>query len=262
MKNLILISLIVILAWGCSERQPSKDAPDIIPKPLLAEMKKGNFEISRKTKILISPADEYLKSIAGLLQERIEFLTGKAPVISALVGDQPGNSILLKYDASISVEVGLEGYKLSVTPSGIVIRAPQAAGLFYGVQTIYQLLPPEAFSISKDDPGLKNIELTVPCLEMTDKPSFAWRGMHLDVSRHFFPKEFIKKYIDLIAMHKMNVFHWHLTDDNGWRIQIDQYPLLTEVAAWRADRQDIPWTERLPQKPGEPATYGGVLYKG
>jgi hexosaminidase len=85
--------------------------------------------------------------------------------------------------------------------------------------------------------------------------------MHLDVSRHFFPKDFIKKYIDLIALHKMNVFHWHLTDDNGWRIEIDQYPLLTEVSAWRADRANIPWTECSPQRPGEKATYGGFYTK-
>jgi len=92
-------------------------------------------------------------------------------------------------------------------------------------------------------------------------PSFAWRGMHLDVSRHFFPKEFIKKYIDLISFHKMNVFHWHLTDDNGWRIEIEKYPLLTEVSAWRADRSGVPWTECEPQRPGEPATYGGYFSK-
>jgi hexosaminidase len=85
--------------------------------------------------------------------------------------------------------------------------------------------------------------------------------MHLDVSRHFFPKEFIKKYIDLIALHKMNIFHWHLTDDNGWRIETDQYPLLTEVAAWRADREGIPWNECQPQRPGEPAKYGGFYTK-
>ena len=81
--------------------------------------------------------------------------------------------------------------------------------------------------------------------------------MHLDVSRHFFPVEFVKKYIDLIAMHKMNIFHWHLTDDNGWRIEIKKYPLLTEVSAWHVDREDQPWDERELQKPGEKATYGG-----
>jgi hexosaminidase len=96
-----------------------------------------------------------------------------------------------------------------------------------------------------------------PLCQVTDYPRFGWRGMHLDVSRHFFDVEFVKKYIDILAMHKLNVFHWHLVDDQGWRIEIKKYPGLTEVGAWRVDREDKPWDSREPQKPGEKATYGG-----
>jgi hexosaminidase len=97
----------------------------------------------------------------------------------------------------------------------------------------------------------------MPCVSVTDYPRFEWRGMHLDVSRHFFDVEFIKRYIDILALHKMNVFHWHLVDDQGWRIEIKKYPRLTEVGAWRVDREDRPWNAREPQQPGEKATYGG-----
>ncbi len=111
----------------------------------------------------------------------------------------------------------------------------------------------EAFSVS----GHTGLEWKVPHCRISDQPRFGWRGMHLDVSRHFFSVDFIKKYIDIIAMHKMNVFHWHLTDDNGWRIEIKKYPGLTDVAAWRVDREDMPWREVTPPEPGEEATYGG-----
>ena len=151
------------------------------------------------------------------------------------------------------MNLGTEGYEMEVTNKKIVIRANGSNGLFYGVQSLLQLLPVEIFSNKKEN----GISWEVPCCRITDKPRFQWRGMHLDVSRHFFPVEFIKRYIDLIAMHKMNVFHWHLTDDNGWRIEIKKYPLLTEVAAWRVDREDEPWREVTPPKPGEKATYGG-----
>ncbi len=101
------------------------------------------------------------------------------------------------------------------------------------------------------------VSWTLPCLAVRDLPRFRWRGMMLDVSRHFFPKEFIKRYIDLLAFHKLNTFHWHLSDDQGWRIEIKKYPRLTEVGAWRVDHEDQPWTARPAQQPGEKASVGG-----
>ncbi|MBP6870735.1 MAG: family 20 glycosylhydrolase [Bacteroidales bacterium] len=261
-KILIPLIIISVSIFGCTgDKKEKATRPDIIPIPMNYSMGEGNFTLNRKTDIFISLADNYLKDVAVLLQERIALLTGSEPEINILTGEQPKNSILLRLDGSISIEAGLEGYKLSVERSRIVISAPQPAGIFYGMQTIFQLLPPSAFTAGNSKAGLEDVKWTVPCVEITDKPAFAWRGMHLDVSRHFFPREFILKYIDMIAMHKMNVFHWHLTDDNGWRIQIDKYPLLTEVSAWRADRSDIPWNERAPQRPGEKATYGGFYTK-
>ena len=114
--------------------------------------------------------------------------------------------------------LGDEGYRLDVSERGIVISAAERAGLFYGLQTLLQRV---------DERG------AIRCVSIVDRPRFRWRGMHLDVGRHFFTKEFIKRYLDLLALHKFNMFHWHLTEDQGWRIEIPGYPRLTEIGAWR-----------------------------
>jgi hexosaminidase len=259
-KNVSFIGLIIIALIGCTSRKPSAEKPDIIPVPYKAEMKGGYFKISGKTDILMNSTDGDVRIVADGLNERLSKATGKTLNSGQLNGIQPGNSIFLNLDKSLTETTGIEGYHLSVNKSKIEISAAGPAGLFYGVQTLYQLLPPGIYG-NPDSLAYADLDLKIPCTEITDMPAFPWRGMHLDVSRHFFPKEFIKKYIDLIAFHKMNVFHWHLTDDNGWRIQIDRYPLLTEVAAWRADREGIPWTECQPQRDGEPANYGGFYTK-
>lgn len=125
--------------------------------------------------------------------------------------------------------LGKEGYRLQVTEDSIEIEANEKNGFFYAIQTLLQLLPPEIYS------STTAIERSweVPAVFIEDTPRFAYRGMHLDVSRHFYPVSFVKKYIDLLAMQKMNYFHWHLTDDQGWRIEIKRYPFLTEKGAWR-----------------------------
>jgi hexosaminidase len=147
--------------------------------------------------------------------------------------------------------LGKEGYVLEATPKGMVISANQTAGLFYGMQTLIQLLPKEIESKSV----LKST-WTIPAVKITDYPRFVWRGIMLDVSRHFFPKEEVKLYIDQIARLKYNTFHMHLTDDNGWRIEIKSLPKLTQVGAWRVPRAGH-FGERADPKPGEAATDGG-----
>ena len=127
--------------------------------------------------------------------------------------------------------LGAEGYRLEVRPSGVRIVASAEAGAFYATETIRQLLPADIYRSAA--PSRAGAAWTIPALSIVDRPRFAWRGMHLDVARHFMPKEFVKKYIDLLAMHKMNRFHWHLTDDQGWRLEIKKYPRLTEIGAWR-----------------------------
>jgi len=131
---------------------------------------------------------------------------------------------------------GDEGYSLTVAPKNITIEAAASAGAFYGVQTLRQLLPMEIFSPNK----VERTEWSIPCIEIFDKPRFKWRGMMLDSSRHFFAPAYVKRYLDNIALHKINVFHWHLTDDQGWRIEIKKYPKLTELGAWRGDGAILP----------------------
>jgi len=200
--------------------------PSIIPEPVSMKVNGGSFVINEKT--VICGVDDTEK-LARKLRNYLSPATGyDFEMIEAK--KQPDNSIVLKLDKSLS-RLGEEGYRLKVTKSGVVIEAPQKAGIFYGVQSLRQLLPVQIFRGAK----VRNVKWTVPCLEITDMPRFKWRGLHLDVGRHFMPKEFVKKYINLIALHKMNKFHFHLTEDQGWRIEIKKYPKLTEVGAWRKE---------------------------
>src|SRR5207248_1439546 len=132
-----------------------------------------------------------------------------------------------------SERAGDESYALSVRPNEAIIRGKSAAGVFHGLQTLRQMLPAAIYRRAL----IPGVPWQARCAEITDTPRFGWRGSHVDVSRHFMPKESILKHLDLLALHKFNVFHWHLTDDQGWRIEIKRYPKLTDVGAWRTDSQ-------------------------
>ena len=149
-------------------------------------------------------------------------------------------------------DLGNEGYHLKVEKRQITIEANQPAGIFYGVQTLLQMLPKEIRSQQVQH----DVEWAIAGADITDKPQFPWRGLMLDVSRHWFTKEEVMRFIDELAEYKMNVFHWHLTDDQGWRIEIKSLPNLTAKGAWRAKRVGQ-WWQREPQQPDEEATYGG-----
>lgn len=129
-----------------------------------------------------------------------------------------------------AMSLGAEGYELTVAPDSVVIRAPAQAGVFYGVQSLIQLLPPQVMSLRP----VAGVSWTAPCVYIQDQPRFSWRGFMMDESRHFFGKQEVKKFLDAMALQKMNTFHWHLVDDEGWRIQILAYPLLTQTGAWRS----------------------------
>jgi len=199
----------------------------IIPQPVKIELTGGEFLFTPETSI-VAAGDA--AGVAAYLAEVLQPALGHKSVISpaAAKPDQP--VIHLSIDSELS-RLGKEGYLLSINPQQVDIKAPAPAGLFYGVQTLRQLLPPEIFA----DKPAETITWSVPCLEIEDYPRFGWRGAMLDVCRHFMPLEFIYKFIDLLALHKMNSFHWHLTEDQGWRIEIKKYPKLTEVGAWRRE---------------------------
>ena len=218
---------------------------NIIPQPVKLERHVGTFKFNSGTK-LISSKDN--KEIAELFAAMIKVPTGFT-LQHALSGT---TGIQLLINRHLNPVLGNEGYTLEVKQTKITIIANKPAGLFYGMQTLMQLLPREIESPL----SIKNKSWSVPCVKITDYPRFGWRGLMLDVSRHYFPKEMVKKYINQLAKYKMNVFHWHLTDDQGWRIEIKSLPKLTEVGAWRAPRVGLWWT-RPPQGPDEAATYGG-----
>ncbi len=172
-------------------------------------------------------ADGPLRQTAMFLAERLRHGTGLTLPIRSTTKPPSGNILLTTKDADPAL--GKEGYELTVTPDSVVIRATTQAGLFYGGETFLQLLPPQALG------GVRasGVAWEAPCVEIKDQPRFQWRGLMLDVSRHFFTPREVENVLDVMALHKLNTLHWHLVDDQGWRIQIKKYPRLTEVGAWR-----------------------------
>jgi hexosaminidase len=226
----------------------------IIPEPVEIIEKTGVFHFNRTTKILIKgdttgfttvikPFVISFKRASGILLT-IYQKNSKADSLNVLV-------IELNHDPSIKNN---EGYIIEINKNQIHISAPALTGIFYAIETIKQLLPPEFYSKSNTS---GKIRWKIPCAYILDYPQYTFRGMNLDVSRHFFPAPFIKEYLDILASYKFNIFHWHLTDSHGWRIEIKQYPKLTSVGAWRADRKNIPMTIAEPTGKNESATYGG-----
>lgn len=213
--------MIILSAPGVKASPPVP----IIPAPANAESREGKFSLQPGSRII---ADPDLAREAEMLAARLRPASGfSLEIAPAKTKPAPGDIRLTKEGAN--PKLGAEGYELSVAPDGVAIRAGTAAGIFYGTQSLLQLLPPEIFS-TKPAGG---IGWTIPCVEISDSPRFPWRGFMLDVSRHFFSKDEVKTVLDWMALYKLNTFHWHLTDDQGWRIQIDKHPKLTEVAAWR-----------------------------
>jgi hexosaminidase len=199
----------------------------IIPEPNNLQFAEGRFRLGRETRIAITPETE---EVGQIMRDELHPGTGLPLEISGKgeISRKGGsNAIILRIDHRLA-DQNPEGYTLDVRPDRVEIVAPGPAGVFYGVQTLRQLLPARTL---RESP-IPGAPLDVPCLHIEDKPRFPWRGAMLDVSRHFEPKAFLLKFIDLLAFHKMNTFHLHLTDDQGWRIEIKKYPRLTEFGAW------------------------------
>ncbi len=197
----------------------------IIPQPVRLERTSGAFTLTAATVIT---TDAGTRDVGAALADYVFPATGYRLPVRATPGGAV-RTIAIRLDPTLA-GLGDEGYRLRVTPTAVTIRASQPAGAFYAVQTLRQLLPVAIFRQARVD----SVGWTIPAVVIEDYPRFSWRGAHLDVARHFMPKEFVKKYIDLLALHKLNRFHWHLTDDQGWRIEIRKYPRLTQVGAWRA----------------------------
>ncbi|MBX2925178.1 MAG: family 20 glycosylhydrolase [Chitinophagaceae bacterium] len=228
---------------------PQQQSLSIIPEPAALVMNKGSFLLDDKTVIVAEGDNSELK----LFAETFAGWLLPAMGVQLKVVDRPGaaKKIVLSLNASLKDVKTEEGYMLKISSSHISLSAARPAGIFYGLQTLRQLLPP-AIEYQTKQPA----SWEIPAVKITDYPRFGWRGLMLDVSRHFFSKEFVKKYIDEMARYKFNVLHLHLTDDQGWRIEIKGLPKLTEVGAWRVPRQGS-WWSFLPPQPGEKADFGG-----
>ncbi len=218
---LVSILLSALFSWAQNTSLP------IIPKPNSITEKEGSFTISPSTKIVLRNSESFTNDINWFndyLEKNYGFRLETIPNESKI-----GNFIQFEYP---DFEGGFkENYHLDINKARIKITAEgKGAGAFYALQTLTQLMPPLEIKSLKVAPK-KTFD--VPCVYIEDLPRYEWRGMHLDVCRHFFPVSFVKRYIDLIAAYKMNIFHWHLTEDQGWRIEIKKYPKLTSVGAWR-----------------------------
>ena len=222
-----------------------KSVLQLIPQPVEIQQSDGNYSLTKASTISFDNPES--RKIAELLSQKLNAATG----FSTKPEKSTKGSIQLNLNKMTVAQIGKEGYTLVSTANGVVITANGTAGLFNGMQTLLQLFPKEIESRTAI-----SMDWTIPVVRITDYPRFGWRGIMLDVSRNFFTKDEVKQYIDQIARFKYNTFHWHLTDDNGWRIEIKSLPKLTEVGAWRVPRFGQ-FNNRTEAKPGEAATEGG-----
>ncbi len=223
---IIIILLVKILEVA------AQNTCQVIPQPLSLVEKTGEFSVNTQTSLHISvnagdvDGLSVFRRTAGFLSDRFKTAAGFDLKISTEPVSAMKNVILFKQVEGLEKEA----YRLTVNPDHIVVECSAPNGAFYAIQTIFQLLPPDIYSTSK-----LTRKWTIPCVAIEDKPRFSYRGLHLDVCLHFFPVEYIKRYLDLMAVHKLNVFHWHLTEDQGWRIEIKRYPELTQKGSVRKE---------------------------
>ena len=231
-KTILPLCIFMAIFAGMVSAQDNDPNMGIIPAPVFVKKTPGEFVLSQQTIIL---ADTMTNKAVVFLTD---YLKNKAMLRMQLKANVPANnaasSLVLTSAGTDSLPVN--GYRLTITPQKIII-AGKGAGLFYGIQTLIQLMPAERPAVAK-----------LPCVQIEDYPRFGYRGLMLDVSRHFFSVEFVKKYIDLMAAYKLNNFHWHLTDDQGWRIEIKKYPRLTSIGSRRAQTLIGGYYDRTPQQ--------------
>ena len=199
------------------------DLPAVVPQPVEMRSLQGTFTLSGEIQVYTEAKDPEGRAVAEYL---VQCLKDQTRLPAKLVGSDKAMGAQFLLMPARDAALGEEGYQLVVTPMKILLQAPQPHGTFLGVQTIRQLLTPHPSN---------PLSWQLPCVRITDQPRYRWRGMLLDCGRHFMSKDFVKRYIDLLVYHKMNVLHWHLTEDQGWRIEIKKYPRLTEIGAWRGE---------------------------
>ena len=226
MKRFFSITILLTALVSCSA-PAEREAVSVIPQPQHMRIDEGSFAITRSVPLYLDELTLEMERIAAFLNERLATAAGftlKVEEADLRNTAKPGIWFL-------NSGLPSEHYYLQVLPGRILIEYGDGAGAFYGLQTLLQLLPTEIFA----DHRVRGVRWEVPCCDIEDGPRFAYRGMHLDCCLHFFEMDFLKRYIDIMALHKVNRFHWHLTEDQGWRLEIKKYPLLTEKGQWRKE---------------------------
>jgi len=236
-------TLLLVLSINLIQAQTS--TLNLIPQPVEIKQNSGSFTLTKSAAVGYNKPES--REIAQMLVQKLNKSTGFG--IKAVQVNKA--TIQMNLNTVADQQLGKEGYSLVSTSKRVVITANQPAGLFYGMQTLLQLLPKEI-----ESKNVVKAKWTIPVVKIVDYPRFAWRGLMFDVSRHFFTKDEVKQYINEMARLKFNTFHWHLTDDEGWRIEIKSLPKLTEIGAWRVQRYGHFGDRDIP-KPGEAATEGG-----
>jgi len=246
MNKLLFLLGTICLLGGCTQSTP----PAVIPKPQEITLNKGEFSFSSQTAIQIENEEQLI--IANQLAELFTQSAGFTPTIEKASLTNQKNYVQFETDTTFNTE----SYQLDISPTHIHIKAADNNGFFYAVQSLRLLLPPTIESKTTQ----QHIEWKVPALTLNDGPRFSYRGLMLDVARFFMPKENVMKIIDCMAMLKLNYLHFHLTDGNGWRLQIDKYPKLTEIGAWRVYRESD-FSQRKNARKEEPTPVGGFYTK-
>jgi hexosaminidase len=220
-QSFLLLLVLSVLFFSCNQKQKLEHEISIIPQPVNIKKISGSFHTDSLNVVYMGVDHAGLFSVAMHCKSMFEPVLGHE--IEIVKGTGKSGQMVL----DINPDLGSEAYSLTINNNLISIIGGDAAGVFWGLQTLRQLLPPDF------EKGIEMEAFEIPCVAIEDEPRFAYRGMHLDVCRHFFSVEDVKSYIDLLVMHKFNTFHWHLTEDQGWRIEIKKYPLLTEIGAYR-----------------------------
>jgi hexosaminidase len=247
------LTALILLSVMTATTFAAESGPALIPLPQKMERREGTFSLQPKTRIM---ADKAARTNAQYLVQQLDRSTGYKLKVNSSTKAQPVEGAVLLTTKDAKPGLGSDGYELTVTPDAVVLRAAAPAGLFYGVQTLLQLLPPQVFA---SQPVLGQ-DWQIPCVAIEDQPRFKWRGLLLDVARHFFPKAEVKQMLDELAAQKVNTLQMHLTDDQGWRVEIKKYPRLTQVGAWR-DEAGFGLDPKLSTAYRADGKYGGYYTK-
>jgi hexosaminidase len=222
----MVIFMVGCVSWPLLAAGEEGAPLSLVPQPAKVQREQGVFELNAEAGVVVDDGDAEARDAGQQFVERLKQGTG----MDVRIKKQSGGRAIALTRKDANPALGPEGYTLTVKPDGVVISAAQGAGLFYGMQTFLQLLPPDVFSTIK---VVEARSLAVPAVRIEDEPRFSWRGLLMDSSRHFFTKQEVKNFLDVMAQQKLNTLHWHLTDCVGWRLEIRKYPKLTEVGAWR-----------------------------